>query len=72
MEAEWNRGELTGFVIQFLAWILKSYDDMLTLLAKKKAQLAKYEAVLDQKTVGGCVAACLVSDAFALLYVVWV
>lgn len=51
MESEWNRGELTSFVIQFLEWIQEAYMDTLKQLTKKRTQLLKYERILDQKLV---------------------
>ena len=44
--SQWNRGDLTPFILQFMEFISLAFDDTISLLSRKKEQLKRFAAQL--------------------------
>ena len=50
--SQWNRGDLTPFILQFMEFISLAFDDTISLLSRKKEQLKRFAAQLNKKVAG--------------------
>lgn len=50
--SQWNRGDLTPFILQFMEFISLAFDDTISLLSRKKEQLKRFAAQLNEKVAG--------------------
>ena len=50
--SQWNRGDLTPFILQFMEFISLAFDDTISLLSRKKEQLKRFAAQLNEKAAG--------------------
>lgn len=48
-DSEWNRGDVTPFVIQFMTFIAQSFDDTISILSRKKEQLIRFAKTLNDR-----------------------
>lgn len=48
-DSEWNRGDVTPFVIRFMSFIATAFDDTINILSRKQEQLARFAKTLDKQ-----------------------